>query len=302
MTLQVTVDRLFGQAPDQHERCRENPVTGARWVNGVDPIKPQKEAAFRALAAREWFAEVGPADARLPLSYAERESLKEGGLPHIVAWFARSLENQNYDFNKHPPFDAYARGVLASPYAPDFITSDQVLISRYPPNKLYGLGPGLCWEPSWPPAPIRRASWARRQQFLLGEPPVYAREFIPRSAANVPDWYAAWAQNFVQLTDEFIAHATSCAAYKQLPRSWRVCKAEESYYRVCGGYKYWVVASDHGWLIERDKQFSTKQEILSHYFLYTPVLCPTHPIAARLAETCFHAPAAHYYLHWVDRT
>ncbi len=303
MTLQDTVDRLFRQAPDRHEWCRENPVTGGRWVKGVDPIKPQKEAAHRALAAREWFAKVGPADAPpLPLSYDERESLKGGGLPHLVAWFARSLENLNYDFNKHPSFEDYARGVLASPDAPDFITTNQALISRYPPKELYGLGPGLYWESSWPPAPIRRASRVQQQQFLLGPPPGCLKETIPRPAANVPDWYAPRATHFLQLTDEFIAHATKCAPYKQLPRSWSKQKRDEAYYRPYRNYKYWVIDSDNGWLIERDNQLNGKKEILSNLLLDMPVLCPTYPIAARLAEACFHDPAPVYYLQWADRT
>jgi hypothetical protein len=302
MTLQATADRLFRQAPDRHERCRENPVTGGRWVNGVDPIKPQKEAAHRALAARKWFAEVGPADAPpLPLSYAERESLKKGGLPHLVAWFARSLANLNYDFKKHVSFEDYARGVLASPSAPDFITSDQALIKRFPPKHLYGLGPGLYWESSWPPAAIRRASRTQQQEFLLGSPPVYVKQVIPRAAANVAATYAPWAHKFLQLTDEFIAHVTQCAPYKQLPRSWKGYKRDEAYYRMYGNYRYWVIDSDNGWLVERDNPLDATEEILSNFLLNMPVLCPTYAIAARLAEACFHGPAPVYYLQWENR-
>jgi hypothetical protein len=142
------VDRLFREAPDRLEKLRQNPVTGGRWLRGVDPVGPQKQAAVRALRARDWFARTGPQDAPpLPLSYAEREEMKRGGLPHIVAWFARSLEARNYDFAGHPLFDDYARGVLASPYAPPRITEDDQLTKRYPPLRLPGLGPGLYWDP-----------------------------------------------------------------------------------------------------------------------------------------------------------
>jgi hypothetical protein len=101
------------------------------------------------LFARLWFAENGPPDApQLPLSYEERESLKSGGLPHIVAWFARSLESQRYDVHGHPSFEKYARGVLASPYAPHFIKEDKCLRRRFPARSLWGLGPALVWRAS----------------------------------------------------------------------------------------------------------------------------------------------------------
>jgi len=150
-TIAAQVDLMFKEAADRNETVRTNPVTGSRWVRGHDPIKPQKQAACRALMAREWFALNAPPDAPpLPLSYGERESLKSGGLPHILAWFARSLAWREYDFDGHPHFDDYARGVLASSYAPDFIRSDQHLRQRFAPAPLNGLGPGLVWRPVGP--------------------------------------------------------------------------------------------------------------------------------------------------------
>src|SRR5215211_5846805 len=86
--------------------------SGARWVPIEDPIGPQKEAACRALRAQQRFAKDGPPDApRLPLSYWAREKLKVGGLPHLVACYARSLEGLGYDYDAHCSFDEYARGV-----------------------------------------------------------------------------------------------------------------------------------------------------------------------------------------------
>src|SRR5262245_61579540 len=116
LTLKVKteVDRLFDEAPDRFNSSRTNPVTGGRFVRGLDPIGPQKRIACRALEARERFAEDGPSDAPpLPLSYAERERLKTGGLSHIVAWYARSLRCLEYDYDAHPSFEDYARGVMA---------------------------------------------------------------------------------------------------------------------------------------------------------------------------------------------
>ena len=68
-----------------------------------------------ALAAQKWLADNGPPDLKpLPLGYNEREALKHGGIDHVLAWFARSLDCRHYDFATHPSFDEYARGVMAS--------------------------------------------------------------------------------------------------------------------------------------------------------------------------------------------
>jgi glutathione S-transferase len=145
------VDRLFAaEAPARFDELCRNPVTGGRWVKGRDPIEEQKRDACRALRARAWFAQNGPQDVQpLPLSYGEREDLKRGGstLERIVAWFARSLEARNYACDEHPSFPDFARGVLASPEAPWFITEDQELPKRYPPRALPGLGSGFYWDP-----------------------------------------------------------------------------------------------------------------------------------------------------------
>jgi hypothetical protein len=143
------VDRLFREAPDRRWETRTNPVTGTRWVSGLDPIAPQKKAACRAVRARNWFARTAPSDAPpLPLCYGDRERLKYGGgLPRIVAWFARSLEALKYDFDRHPPFEEYACGVMASRYAPRLIKENAELRKRFPPGILDGLGSCLYWDP-----------------------------------------------------------------------------------------------------------------------------------------------------------
>ena len=134
--------RLFATAPDRGEQYRFNPVTGGGWDSSVDPIGPQITGPARALVARDQFAHMAPPNAPpLPLSYADREALKIGELTRIVAWFARSLEACAYDLGLHPPFEPYARGVLASPYTPYFITRDQALQQSFPLCPLKGLGP-----------------------------------------------------------------------------------------------------------------------------------------------------------------
>jgi hypothetical protein len=142
------VERLFREAGDGFSPTRRNPVTGSRWVRGVDPVGPQMRDASRALKARDEFAMASPGMPPLPLSYASREDLKVGGLPHIVAWYARSLEARDYDFEGHPSFYDYACGVLASSYAPHFIKHDAELQRLFPPRTLHGLGPGLYWRPA----------------------------------------------------------------------------------------------------------------------------------------------------------
>jgi hypothetical protein len=143
------VERLFRQAADRSHPTRRNPVTGARWVRGVDPIKPQKDIACRALVAREWFAWDNPGLKPLPITYAEWEELKShGGVDYIESVYARSLAAQRYEISRHESFGRYARGVMASPYAPDFIKEDQQLLKQYPPRPLRGLGPGLYFDPA----------------------------------------------------------------------------------------------------------------------------------------------------------
>jgi hypothetical protein len=148
MDFKSYVDRLFEEAEDRFDRIRTNPVTGGRWLRGVDRVAPQKRAACRALVVRAWFAWDNPDMPSLPLSYEEREDLKgRGGVGYIVSVYARSLKAHKYDRIRHPPFELYARGVLASRYAPHFLTEGPALRKRFPPRPLPGLGSCLYWDP-----------------------------------------------------------------------------------------------------------------------------------------------------------
>ena len=118
-------------------------------VTDNDPTGPA------ALAARKWLADNGPPDLKpLPLGYNEREALKYGGIDHILAWFARSLDCRHYDFAAHPSFDEYARGVMASEFCPYFIKDDETLQKRFPPRRLEWLNNAMVWEP---PARTRKS-------------------------------------------------------------------------------------------------------------------------------------------------
>jgi hypothetical protein len=146
------VERLFREAPDRLEATRRNPVTGGHWVSGLDPVEPQKQAAYRALRAQAWFASKNPGMPPLPLSYKDREDLKgQGGVRYIIALYARSLASLDYDLVSHPCFHTYACGVMASSYTPGFIKNDPDLLERYPPRTLEHLGPGLYFDPAESP-------------------------------------------------------------------------------------------------------------------------------------------------------
>jgi hypothetical protein len=153
-------------------------------------------------------------------------------------------------------------------------------------------------------AGIRHAPLVQQRQFLAGDPPPPlspGQPAISREAANMPDWYVPWARWFFPVTDEFVAHATECAAHKRLPRGWRIHKPGEVYCRVLGRHRLCVIASDHGWLIERNDLLDHDDEqVLTHSLVSAPVLCPTHATAARLAEASYPQPADRYILSWQD--
>jgi hypothetical protein len=151
---------------------------------------------------------------------------------------------------------------------------------------------------------IRRAPLIQQKQFLAGPPPSPLKteqDLITRDAANVADGYAEWALKFLLLPDEFIAHVTKCAPYKRLPRKWspNMFHPGESFCRLLGDHRLWVRAADHGWLIEREHLLDSHgEQILAHPLLSAPVLCPTYPTAARLAEACYPEPGPNYQLVW----
>jgi hypothetical protein len=124
--------------------------------SGVDDLSTRRNPRERrAIAAREWFEINGPPDAPpLPLNDGEREDLKYNLFGNMVAWYARSWEDQDYDPEGHPSFDDYARGVMAAEERGEFVTFQYFspadiaqMRKRYPPLALDGLGPALCWNP-----------------------------------------------------------------------------------------------------------------------------------------------------------
>lgn len=240
------------------------------------------QAARRALQARVWFASNSPPDAPcLPLSYEEREHLKAGGLPHIVAWYAASLENQRYEYRKHPPFDEYACGVMASPHAPEFIKQDHRLSNRFPPCLLEGLGSALIWEPLGPPIKARPYS-----------------KVIMRSDILLPDGYAEWANSFVVVTSDFIREVAGHVPYwskrvlleckyERVPLK-RECYVSYGWTNKKSGQveRFYIEKYPQGWIIEvRGKNYyGPDARVLANTFFGLPMLAPTLPQASRLAR------------------
>src|ERR1700751_3867311 len=108
------VEGLFGEISAKRGDLCTNPVTGGDFVYGRDPIEEQKDAAYKRLLARAYFALHGPADApRMPTDDYEcnRAKYATGLLGFITAHFIWSLENQ-HDLTVHPPFADFASGLL----------------------------------------------------------------------------------------------------------------------------------------------------------------------------------------------
>ena len=157
------VERRFKERPPIRGCVAYNPVTHSLYAGGIDPIKPQKEAAKRALLARALFAITGPVDAQpLPVSQRERDdvetrhgySTSQYLFRHLLKRYSKSLENLQFDFDKHPSFAEYMRGVMWYADSPDWhdtlpFAAEGLaeLKKRFPPKKLEGLNPRYFWDP-----------------------------------------------------------------------------------------------------------------------------------------------------------
>ena len=139
--IEKEVDRLFAELNAKPGGCCDNPITGGGFVMGLDPIETQKKEAIVALLAREWFTVNGPSDAPpLPLSHGDVEEYRNArGLKGVVGFYARSLARQGYDIRKHPSFDDFACGLMASDTGSWHIEKDAQLIKRFPPRPLEGM-------------------------------------------------------------------------------------------------------------------------------------------------------------------
>jgi hypothetical protein len=162
------VERLFGEISAERGDLCTNPVTGGEFVYGLDSIKRQKDAAYKRLLVREYFALHGPPDAPLmPTDDYERNRAKyaTGLLGFITAQFIWSLENQ-HDLTVHPSFADFASGLLwqhdneVEGYSLPYFPPEQfvALKKRFPLRKLQGLE----WFNWCPPRRRKRAKEERR--------------------------------------------------------------------------------------------------------------------------------------------
>lgn len=139
------VDQLFAKVYDPNSDFCENPVTGEHFVPRLDPVRPRKQYAIRALQAQARFAEEKPADMPdLPLHSRKDEDLKwQSPRNFLVGAYADSLRCRDFRLEGHPDFETFARGLMASPWTPEEFRNDPELLRRYPPKPLKGLRPGL---------------------------------------------------------------------------------------------------------------------------------------------------------------
>ena len=171
------VDRLFRQLHARRNDLCRNPVTGLEFQWGVDSISEQKLEACRALVAREWHAQASPGAPVLPVDALEIDAMKSGGgEKHLFGYYAQSIHCRGYSVSGHPPWETYARGVLASPYAPNFLSQDAQLMKRFPPRHMPGLTPYLTWEP-----PKLHAITMQHYTF-------YLQNLEAGHRSNAPDW------------------------------------------------------------------------------------------------------------------
>ena len=143
------VDRLFDDNSAQPGDICTNPVTGGQFIYGYYSLEQQKEAAYRRLLIRDYFALSGPSDAPLmPADEWDRDRAKHlnGPLGFITAHFIWSMEMQD-DLRQHPSFADFASGMLwqhdnnVEGYSLRYFPSEQLaeMKRRYPPRKLEGL-------------------------------------------------------------------------------------------------------------------------------------------------------------------
>jgi hypothetical protein len=135
-------------------------------------------------------------------------------------------------------------------------------------------------------------------------PPPFIAKVIPRSEANVGD-YAEWAQSFAVLTrnfiDEIAGRAVPWGMHNLFQRGWKPSLGKaDCYYRYVGDDCVWADMHGQRWVIELTHPSHTgcDPQILTATLGALPILCPSLPLAARLAEASHPGPADRHPIHW----
>ena len=134
------VGRLFATA--RIVKAEFAPITRRLRVEGVTDDSKLEREARRALLAKEYFKEYGPWNAPpLPTSMEEMAELaKTDDYGLAVASFARSLELNDWDIDRHPRYQEYMAGLLSLPRFWRTPPSTGCILRRTRPNFL--------WHPS----------------------------------------------------------------------------------------------------------------------------------------------------------
>ena len=128
-------------------RWIQNPLTGGYFT--TDDFFEQVVPSVRAVRAVVHFGRLGHSGRRLPINRIERSVVMDTCLPRNMLWafFAASLEANDFDYMSHPSFAEYASGFLAV-HSWRLLEREPSLASEFPPNPLPGLDRrSTAWRP-----------------------------------------------------------------------------------------------------------------------------------------------------------
>jgi hypothetical protein len=119
-----------------------------------------------ALVARERFKQEWPDWPDLPLNWEHCVKMQHNECRRValMAHYGFSLASADYDYDGHPRFDTYARGLMAYEHCPIEIRNDPELKAEFPPQELAG----IC---------DRQTVWRTDEQIA------FARNMLARDAA-----------------------------------------------------------------------------------------------------------------------
>ena len=101
-----------------------------------------KRRVCAARAACIWHRKSAPPWARdLPVSESDFGKHRNELTPRqqLLRFFAYSLRAFGWEYEQHPPFPTYARGIMSYAFAPDELCNDPDLRKEFPPRPLAGI-------------------------------------------------------------------------------------------------------------------------------------------------------------------